>query len=81
MAEGSKPERSTRAGAGAVAGTGGLATVIVWLLGEAGVSLSAEDGSIVAGALSAVSLFVWHTGVKNILRGVWSGQGRFIASG
>jgi len=61
MPDGSKLERSTKAGAGAVAGTGGLATLVVWLLGKAGVSLSAEAGSIIAGALSAVTLFIWHT--------------------
>jgi hypothetical protein len=41
------------------------------------VSLSAEVGSVLAGAVSTVTLFVWHTGVKNILSGIWHGQGRF----
>jgi hypothetical protein len=80
MPDPSRPERSTGAGTGAVAGTAGLATVIVWLLGKAGVSVSPEAGAIIAGVLSAVTLFIWHTGVKNILRGVWTGQGRFVAS-
>ena len=77
MPEPSKPTRSTGAGAGAVVGTSALATIVVWLFGLADVSLSAEVGSVIAGAVSAVTLFVWHTGVKNILSGIWHGQGRF----
>ena len=45
-----------------------LATVVVWVLGPVHVPLSAEDGSIIAGALSASVLFVWHYGFANILR-------------
>jgi hypothetical protein len=74
MAKLSKPTRSTTAGAGAVVGTSGLATFIVWLFGHFGVSLSAEDGSIIAGAVSTVTLLVWHTGIRNILRGIWIGH-------
>ena len=77
MPERSKPTRSTGAGTGAVAGACGLATIVVWLLGLADVSVTAEVGSVIAGAVSAVTLFVWHTGVKNILSGIWHGQGRF----
>jgi hypothetical protein len=76
----SKPTRSTGAGAGAVAGASGLATIVVWLFGLADLSLTAEAGSVIAGAVSAVTLFVWHTGVKNILSGIWNGQGRFEPS-
>jgi hypothetical protein len=80
MREPSKSTRSTGAGAGAVAGASGLATIVVWLFGLADVSLSAEVGSVIAGAVSAATLFVWHTGVKNILNGIWNGQGRFEPS-
>ena len=59
--------RSAKAGAAAVAGTSGLATFLVWLLGHFGVSLTAEDGAVIAGAVSSVTLFVWHTGLRNIL--------------
>lgn len=24
---------------------------------------------------------VWHTGLKNILKGVWGGRGQYVASG
>ena len=53
---------------GAAGGATVLATVVVWVLGRMHVPLSAEDGSIIAGALSACVLFVWHYGFANILR-------------
>jgi hypothetical protein len=77
MPEPSKTERSTGAAAGTVAATGGFGALLVWVLG----SVSAEVGAIISGALSTVAVFVWHTGIKNILRGVWTGHGQFVASG
>ncbi len=69
--------RSTAAGASAVAGTSGLATFVVWLVGRFDITLSAEAGALIAGAVSAATLFIWHTGIRNILQGLWRGQGRF----
>ena len=76
MPEPSPTSRSTRAGAGAVAGTSGPRRSS-WLLGHFGVSLSAEAGSVIAGVVSTLALFVWHTGVRNILLGIWRGKGTF----
>jgi len=70
----SKDTRSTAKGTAAAGGTTGLATVLVWLLGRFHVSLSAEDGAIIAGGLSTIVLFVWHYGVRNIVRHVWGGD-------
>lgn len=48
-------------------GVSAVALVIVWVAGRAGVTLSAEEGALLAGAASAVVLFVG----KNGLRGAW----------
>jgi hypothetical protein len=53
---------------GAAGGATILATIVVWILGRVHVPLSAEDGSIIAGALSATVVFVWHYGLANIAR-------------
>ena len=53
----------------AVAGTsGGLSVLVVWLLGRFHVSLSAEEGAVVAGGLASVVLFVGRNGIG----GVWA---------
>ena len=71
--------RSTAKGTGAAGATTLLATILIWILGRAHVSLSAEDGSIMAGGLSACALFVWHFGVANIWRQFVHGDSREVA--
>lgn len=44
------------------------ALAVVWIAGRLGVSLSAEDGALLAGAASAVALFIGRNG----LRGAWN---------
>jgi hypothetical protein len=53
--------------ANVAAGGGTVATLLVWILGREHVSLSAEDGSILAGVFSSAVLFLGRNG----LRGVW----------
>ncbi len=75
MSRSTDTSRSTARGAGAAGGTTLLATLIVWLLGYFRVTaLSAEDGTIIAGVLSTVVLFVWHHGVLNILGQILHGN-------
>jgi hypothetical protein len=68
--------RSTSKGASAAGGTTALATLLVWVLGHFHVALSAEDGALIAGALSTAVLFVWHYGVRNILRHLAGGDSK-----
>ena len=68
MPKSAATHRSNAKGVGAAGGTTVLATLLVWLLGHFQVALSAEDGALVAGALSTIALFVWHYGLLNILR-------------
>lgn len=56
----------------AVGGTS-LSTFIVWLLGHFHVSLSAEDGSVIAGGLAAIVLFIGRNGIKGAWDRIWNG--------
>lgn len=59
----------------AVAGGGSaLSVFVVWLLGHLHVSLSAEDGAVVAGALATLMLFVGRNGLKGLWRKILSGN-------
>lgn len=49
-------------------GVTGIGTLVVWLLGRFHVSLSAEDGSIIAGGAAAVVLWIGRDG----LAGIWN---------
>ena len=60
--------------AAVAAGGSSLSAIIVWLLGHFHVALSAEDGAIIAGAVSAVVLFIGREGIKGAWRRVWGGQ-------
>jgi len=60
--------------AAVAAGGSSLSAIIVWLLGHFHVALSAEDGAIVAGAVSAVVLFIGREGIKGAWRRVWGGE-------
>jgi hypothetical protein len=73
MGEDADKKRSTAKGTGAAVGTTGIATAIVWLLGRFHVSLSAEEGALIAGGLTTVGLFVWHYGIRNIVEHLWRG--------
>lgn len=60
--------------AAVAAGGSSLSAIIVWLLGHFHVALSAEDGAIIAGAVSAVVLFIGREGVRGVWQRVWRGQ-------
>jgi len=60
--------------AAVAAGGSSLSAIIVWLLGHFHVALSAEDGAIIAGAVSAVVLFIGREGIKGAWRRVWGGE-------
>lgn len=60
--------------AAVAAGGSSLSAIIVWLLGHFHIALSAEDGAIIAGAVSAVVLFIGRNGIRGAWRRLWSGQ-------
>jgi len=55
------------------AGTGGAGVFVAWLLGHLGISLSAEDGAVIATAGIAVALFIGRNGVLGAWRRIWRG--------
>lgn len=61
--------------AAVAAGGSSLSAIVVWLLGHFHVALSAEDGAVIAGAVSAVVLFVGREGIKGAWKRIWGGQG------
>lgn len=60
--------------AAVAAGGSSLSAIVVWLLGHFHVALSAEDGAIVAGAVSAVVLFIGREGIRGVWRRIWGGE-------
>lgn len=57
------------------AGGSGLSAFIVWICGNVlHWSLSAEDGAIIAGTVSAAVLFVGRNGIRGLWRRIWDGQ-------
>jgi hypothetical protein len=66
--------RSTKKGTGAATGTTLASAGVVWLLGKVHVKLNAEEGALIAGGLTTAVLFVWHYGVRNILRHLIGGD-------
>jgi len=53
----------------------GVGTLVVWLLGHFGVTFTAEVGSVIAGAVAALTLWIGKNGLQGALRIVWRGQG------
>jgi hypothetical protein len=63
----------------AVAGGSGLLSIgVVWFIGNVWphASVSAEMGAAIAGAVSAVALFVGREGLRGICRTLMNGTGR-----
>lgn len=58
---------------GGTAGIGG-GTLVVWLLGLAGVEMTPEVGALIAGAASTVALLIGRKGVRGIARAIWRGS-------
>lgn len=58
---------------GGTAGIGG-GTLVVWLLGLAGVDMTPEVGALIAGGASTAALLVGRKGVRGIARAVWRGS-------
>jgi hypothetical protein len=59
--------------AAVAAGGTSLSVFVVWLLGHFHVSLSAEDGAVIAGAVASVVLFVGRNGIKGLWAKIWNG--------
>lgn len=58
---------------GGTAGIGG-GTLVVWLLGTAGVEMTPEVGALIAGAASTLALLVGRKGIRGLARAVWRGS-------
>lgn len=57
---------------GASGASGGV--FVVWLLGHVGVTLSAEDGGVIASAALGVGAYVAHHGLVGVARIIWRGD-------
>lgn len=59
-----------------VGGAGGVSggVFVVWLLGHLGVTLSAEDGGVIASAALAAGAFVAHNGIVGVAHIIWRGD-------
>lgn len=53
----------------------GLGTLIAWGATRLGVSLTVTEATVIAGAVSAVALFIGKNGIKGIIHLVWNGSG------
>lgn len=61
--------------AAVAAGGSSLSAFIVWICGNVlHWSLSAEDGAIIAGAVSALVLFIGRNGIRGLWKRIWNGQ-------
>lgn len=59
----------------AAAGSGiGGGTIVVWLLGLAGLSITPVAGAAIAGVCATVFLFVGRKGLRGIARIIWRGS-------
>lgn len=67
-----KLKENPNAVVGGTAGIGG-GTLVVWLLGVAGVDMTPEVGALIAGALASAALVIGRKGVRGIARAVWRG--------
>ncbi len=54
--------------------TGGLAGLAIYILGRCGIDLTPTDGAAVAGALTAVVLFVGRRGIRGTIAALWNGS-------
>lgn len=60
----------------AVAGTSGagLGTLLVYLLGKAGVDVEPAAASAIAGGVAALALFIGRNGIRGAIRLLWRGR-------
>ncbi len=54
--------------------TGGLAGLAIYILGRCGIDLTPTDGAAVAGALTAVVLFIGRRGIRGTISALWNGS-------
>ncbi len=52
-----------------------VAVVAIWLLGQAGYTLTPEIAAAISGIITSLLLFVGHNGVKGFFRAIWNGSG------
>lgn len=58
-------------------GAGGLALLVVWILGYFGITdIGAEEAVVATGLLTSAALLIGRKGLKGILRGLWIGNGK-----
>jgi hypothetical protein len=53
---------------------GGLGTLAAWGLGKAGIHLTAEEATALAGGLSTIALLIGREGISGIFRTIWRGS-------
>jgi len=56
-------------------GLSGAGVFIVWLIGHLGVSLGAEDATIITGAITSTGLLIGKRGICGLARLIWKGDG------
>jgi hypothetical protein len=57
-----------------------LALVIVWFAGYMGLSMSTEQGVVVATACIAAGAEVWSHGIRGVLVHIWAGDEKVVVS-
>lgn len=55
-----------------------LALVIVWFAGYMGLSMSTEQGVVVATACIAAGAEIWSQGIRGVLVHIWAGDRRMV---
>lgn len=58
------------------AGSTTAAVIIAWLAGHYGIDMGAETAIVVAGALTAVVLFIGRKGIVGVWAGIKNGFGK-----
>jgi ABC-type enterobactin transport system permease subunit len=57
------------------AGSTSVAVVAIYLLGQAGYTLTPEIAAAVSGIITSLLLYIGHNGVKGFCRAIWNGSG------
>lgn len=53
---------------------GGLGAAVVYILGRFGITLTSEDGALIALGLVAAVAFIAHNGISGVGRILWHGS-------
>lgn len=61
--------------ASTAAGLSGIGVFVVWLAGYLHLSLSAEDATVVSGAITSGGLWFGRKGVCGVAKLIWRGDG------